>query len=154
MHAAIRAPKEFWLGVIYLTFGAVGLWFGLDYPLGTADRMGPGYLPCLVSALLIVFGVVSLMRAVRLEGDEIGAIAFRPLLCVLGGVFAFAVLVERAGLVLSIFILVLTSAAGSRAFRFEWPAALSLIAFVVFCCLVFVKALGVPLPLLGSWFGQ
>ncbi|MGA0564367.1 tripartite tricarboxylate transporter TctB family protein [Ancylobacter sp. VNQ12] len=154
MHAAIRAPKEFWLGVVYLTFGAVGLWFGLDYPLGTADRMGPGYLPCLVSALLIIFGVVSLMRATRLEGDEIGAIAFRPLLCVLGGVLAFAVLVERVGLVCSIFILVLMSAAGSRAFRFEWRAGLGLVAFVVLCCLVFVKALGVPLPLLGSWLSR
>lgn len=154
MQLAIRAPKEFWLGIVYLTFGTVGLWFGLDYPLGTADRMGPGYLPSLVAALLLVFGAISLTRAVRLEGERVGAIALRPVLCVLGGVFAFAVLAERAGLIVSIFVLVLMSAAASRAFRLSWMPVAGLVAFVAFCCLVFVKALGVPLPLLGSWFGR
>jgi hypothetical protein len=154
MPLAIRAPKEFWLGIVYLTFGAVGLWFGLDYPLGTADRMGPGYLPCLVAALLLIFGVVSLSRAVRIDGEAVGSLAFRPLLCVLGGVFAFAVLAERAGLIVSILVLALISAAGSQAFRLEWKPMAGLVAFVALCCLVFVKALGVPLPLVGSWFGH
>lgn len=154
MPFAIRAPKEFWLGIVYLSFGVVGLWFGLDYPLGTTDRMGPGYLPCLVAVLLLIFGVVSLSRAVRLEGEVVGAIAFRPLLCVLGGVFAFAVLAERAGLIISILVLVLISAAGSQAFRLGWKPVVGLFAFVALCCFVFVKALGVPLPLVGCWFGH
>ena len=153
MHA-IRAPKEFWLGVLYLAFGAGGMWYALDYPLGTADRMGPGYLPCMISGLLLVFGAISLFRAVRLNGEAVGAIAWRPLICVLAGVLAFAILSERAGLIIAILALVLTSAAASTEFRFEWRAALGLLGFIAFCSLVFVTGLGVPLPLLGTWFGH
>jgi hypothetical protein len=49
---------------------------------------------------------------------------------------------------------VLMSAAASSKFRFEWTATAGLIGLIVFCSVVFVKGLGVPMPLLGSWFGQ
>jgi hypothetical protein len=51
-------------------------------------------------------------------------------------------------------VLVLASAAASPEFRFQWSAIIGLIGFIAFCALVFVKGLGVPLPLLGSWFGN
>jgi hypothetical protein len=154
MQHTIPAPKEFWLGIVYLLLGAAGIWYALGYPMGTAARMGPGYLPSLISGLLLVFGAVSLIRSVRLSGEPIGSIAFRPLLCVLGGVLAFGILAERAGLVVAISVLVLASAAASPEFRFQWSAIIGLIGFIAFCALVFVKGLGVPLPLLGSWFGN
>jgi Tripartite tricarboxylate transporter TctB family len=154
MQLTILAPKEFWLGIVYLLLGAAGIWYSFDYPMGTAARMGPGYLPCLISGLLLVFSAASLIRSVRLSGEPTGSIAFRPLLCVLGGVLAFGILAERAGLVAAISALVLTSAAASPEFRFQWSAIIGLIGFIAFCALVFVKWLAVPLPLLGSWFGN
>ena len=153
MPLAIRAPKEFWLGIVYLSFGGVGLWFGLEYPLGTAGRMGPGYMPSAIAAILIVFGMVSLIRAVRIDGELIGCLALRPLLGVICSVLLFAFFVDRIGLIPSIFALVLISASASPAFRFQWPAFAGLVLFVAACCLLFVRGLGVPLPLIGPWFG-
>jgi Tripartite tricarboxylate transporter TctB family len=153
MQHTIPAPKEFWLGLIYLFIGAGGIWHALGYPMGTADRMGPGYLPSVISGLMLLFGAVSLIRAVKLSGEPIGRIDFRALLCVLAGVLAFGILAERAGLVMALAALVLTSAAASPQFGFQWSAILGLIGFIAFCALVFIKGLGVPLPLLGRWFG-
>lgn len=154
MWRAVSAPRELWLGILYLAFGVVGLWFAQDYPFGTAGRMGPGYLPTMVAAVLALFGAASLARAFLLHGERIGAIALRPLLLVLGGVLAFAALAERAGLIIAIAALVLISATASARFRFEWTAALGLVGFIAFCAIIFVQFLGVPLPLLGTWFGR
>jgi len=60
---------------------------------------------------------------------------------------------ERAGLVISILVVALVSAAGSEKFRLDWKALALLLGFVAFCVAVFVKGLGVPLPVLGTWFG-
>ena len=49
--------------------------------------------------------------------------------------------------------LILISAAASIHFKFDWKALGALVVLVVFCALVFVKGLGVPMPLLGTWFG-
>ena len=43
------------------------------------------------------------------------------------------------------------SAAASEHFKFDWKATAGLVALVVFCALVFVKGLGVPMPLVGTW---
>ncbi|GGE49277.1 hypothetical protein GCM10007276_28010 [Agaricicola taiwanensis] len=152
MSPTIRAPKEFWMGLLYLALGGAGILIAQHYPFGTASRMGPGYLPSLVCGLLMLFGVISLVRAVRLTGEPIGEIAFKPLFLVLLSVFAFAALSLRAGLVIAIIALVLISAAGSRYFTFSWKAMAGMLVLVAFCSLIFVRGLGVPLPLIGTWF--
>lgn len=154
MRLAVRAPKEFWLGLIYLVLGVAGLWFARDYPMGSAARMGPGYMPRAVCLLLILFAVISFIRSVQFTGEPVGTLALKPLLFVLGGVVAFAYLAEPLGLVGAMLALVLLSAAGSPEFRLQWGAALGLVGLIAFCSLVFVWGLGVPLPLLGTWFGH
>ena len=45
------------------------------------------------------------------------------------------------------------SAWASRQFR--WPVALALaVGLAAFSALVFVRALGLPLPVVGSWLGR
>ena len=41
----IRAPKDFWSGVMFCGFAAVGILAARGYSLGTAGKMGPGYFP-------------------------------------------------------------------------------------------------------------
>jgi hypothetical protein len=50
-------------------------------------------------------------------------------------------------------VLIIVSAAASQHSRPNVASIGALIGIVVFCVLVFVKGLGVPMPLLGSWFG-
>jgi hypothetical protein len=150
----IRSPQDFGAGLIYVAFGVAAIWIGRNYSFGTAGRMGPGYFPTALAALLIVLGLASLVRSFLVEGGAIGGLAWKPMALVLVATLLFGFLINRAGLIIALLVLVLMSAAASEKFRFDWGATLGLIGLVVFCSLVFVKGLGVPMPLLGSWFGE
>src|SRR4051812_15803810 len=52
----LRAPKDFWSGIMFLAFAAVGLIASRDYSLGTSLRMGPGYFPILLGSVLALLG--------------------------------------------------------------------------------------------------
>jgi hypothetical protein len=153
MATSIKGPKDFWTGVIYVVFGGLGFWIARDYGMGSASRMGPGYFPMVLSTLLFIFGVVSMVRGFLVAGPPFGGFAIKASILVLGAVLLFGFLVIRAGLVVALVALVLMSAAASQHFKFDVKAIAGLIGLVVFCSLVFVKGLGVPMPLIGTWFG-
>jgi hypothetical protein len=73
---------------------------------------------------------------------------------VVGAVAFFAALLPHVGFVIALAILITVSAAASAKFGFEWRGLLGFVALLAFCALVFVLGLGLPLPLLGSWFGS
>ena len=151
MPVLIKSPKEFWAGLIYIGLAAAAIMIGWDYRIGTAGRMGPGYFPLAISGLLLLVGVASLIRAFVLKGDGLGDIAWKPMFFILLACALFGWLLPRAGIVVALLALCLVSAAASREFRFELKATLGLVALVIFCVLVFVKGLGVPLPMWGTW---
>lgn len=148
----IRAEKDFWAGFLYLAIATGFLWLGWDYRMGTSARMGPGYFPMVLGWLLAVFGVVSMGRGLATDGERAGGIGWRPLLAISAAVIAFAALVPTAGLVFALPALVILSAAASRQSVYDLLGLGALVALTVFCIVVFVKGLGVPMPILGSWF--
>jgi hypothetical protein len=151
MTSRVQSPKDFWTGLIYLAVGAGVIFIGRNYSVGSASRMGPGYFPLALAGLLTIFGVVAVVRSFLVPGEAIAPFAWKPLILVLIGTALFGALVGTLGLVAALLALVLTSAAASEKFAFDWRAALSLVALIVFCSLVFVKGLGVPMPLFGPW---
>jgi hypothetical protein len=150
----IRNPKDFWIGVIYIVFGAIAFWITRDYRMGSASQMGPGYFPTVLSSLLIIFGVISVVRSFLRPGEPIGAFGWKGAILVFVGTVLFGYLESRAGMIIALIILVFTSGAASKKFRFGWKTALWVIVLTGFCVLVFVKGLGLPFRLLGSWFGD
>ena len=154
MATLIRNPKDFWTGVLYVAFGGAAFWLAREYGMGTASRMGPGYFPTVLSALLMLFGVISLGRSFIVPGEAIGKLALKSAALIVVATVLFGFLLPRAGLVIALLVLVLVSASASEKFRFDWRAVAGLVLLVAFCALVFVKGLGVPMPLLGSWFGD
>jgi hypothetical protein len=96
--------------------------------------------------------LISVIRAFLLTGEPIGKFAYREIFLVLGATLLFGVLIRTAGLAISVIVLVLVSAYASTKFRWGPSIALA-IGLAVFSVAVFVKALGLPLPILGSWFG-
>ena len=151
MLSKVQNPKDFWTGLIYLAVATAVFIIARNYSTGTASRMGPGYFPLALAGLLTIFGVVAVARSFFVPGEPIGAFAWKPLVLVLVGTALFGALVGTLGLVVALLALVLTSAAASEKFRFDWRAALGLVALIAFCSLVFVKGLGVPMPLFGPW---
>jgi hypothetical protein len=148
----IRSPKDFWSGLIYVAIALFGLVVGREYSMGTPGRMGPAYFPIVIASLLLIFGIVTIARAFLVPGEMVGKIAFKPVLLVVGSVALFGLLVERAGFVIALLLTMLLSASASREFRVDWKATVGLAAFITVAALLFVKALGVPMPLLGIWF--
>jgi hypothetical protein len=149
----IRNPRDFWAGAIYLALAIAAIWIGRDYQLGTSERMGPGYFPTALGAILAVFGVVSMGRSFIRSGEAVAAIAWRPLVLVLGSTVLFGLLLPRAGVLIALPCLIVVSALASRNSRLDAASIAALVGLVAFCVVVFVKGLGVPMPLLGSWFG-
>ncbi len=120
--AAIRHPKDFAAGLMFIGFGVADLYLAASYPLGTAARMGPGYFPRILGILLVVFGAILALRALRLDGPPIRFGSFVPPAIVLGSVVLFGIIVPHLGLVVSTLVLIMTSSFASSEFR--WKEAL------------------------------
>lgn len=148
----IRAEKDFWAGTLYVLLAAAFLWFGRDFRFGTASRMGPGYFPIVLGWILLGFGVISVGRSFVTPGESVGDIAWGKLAIITAGVIAFGVLIQAAGLAFALPAMVVISALASSRSVYDLKSLLVLLALAVFCILVFIKGLGVPMPILGFWF--
>ena len=153
MSSFIRSPKDFCAALIYLTIGLGAIYMGGDLPMGTALKMGPAYFPTVLGILLSLIGFISLVRSFVQKGDPIPAFAWKPLLLITGATVVFALLVRGAGLLIALPLFMIMTAFASVKFRWGPTLALAAVATVA-CALVFVKALGVPLPLIGRWFSS
>ncbi|MPZ76392.1 MAG: hypothetical protein GEU77_07690 [Deltaproteobacteria bacterium] len=71
---------------------------------------------------------------------------------ILGSVLLFGFIVRGAGLAVAVPLLVIISACASIHFRWGIDDRVGR-GSAVFCILVFVTGLGVPLPILGPWLG-
>jgi hypothetical protein len=149
----IHNPKDFWSGVIFMAFGGAAVFIARDYPFGTTFKMGPGYFPTVLGALLALVGLLAVLRGLVRPGTAVGRFAWRELALVLAATVLFGLLFRGAGLVVAVMLLVAVSAYASRHFRWGPTVAIG-VGMAVFCVLVFVKALGLPIPVFGPWFGQ
>ncbi|MCI5075077.1 tripartite tricarboxylate transporter TctB family protein [Oricola sp.] len=132
--------------VAALVVGAIGLaivWIGSDYAVGTPRRIGPGFFPLAIGALLLMLSVGLVFEALRAERRSIEFQA-RPFLLVMAALASFAVFMERIGLVPATICLVVLSALAETPFR---PLRTLLLALAVSAMgvLIFVYALGLPL---------
>ena len=148
----IRSAKDFWTGLLYIVFGSSAVLIARDYSMGTAIKMGPAYFPTILGGLLLVIGVISMIRSFVVPGPPIGAFAFKQLVLVTVSVVFFGFVMRGLGLAIALPLLIIASAYGST--RFRWRATLLIAAgLTIFCVFVFLKGLGIPLPILGPWLG-
>lgn len=153
MPSFIRHPKDFWTGIIFLFFGLAAIIIGLDYPMGSAGRMGPAYFPTVLGGMLSLVGLVGVIRSFLRKGEPVGKFHVKEIVLILSAVVLFGFLMRSAGLVPAALVLVLLSAYASP--KFTWGASLLLAGgLAVFAVVVFVKLLGLPMPILGPWFGS
>jgi hypothetical protein len=145
----IRAPKDFWSGVMFCGFAAVAIFSARGTALGTAGKMGPGYFPLLLAGLLAALGATLIARSVVLSGESVARFHVLPLAVIAAAVCLFGVLIEPLGLVVSLAALTLMSAWAGAQFRLAETLALAA-ALIVFSVGVFVYALGLPLNIWPS----
>src|SRR4029453_1650706 len=107
----IRAPKDFWSGVMFCGFAAVGILAARGYSLGSVGKMGPGYFPLLLGGVLAGLGGILIARSIAVDGEPLARFRLPPLAVVVVAVCLFGVMIEPLGLVLSLAVLTLLSAA-------------------------------------------
>jgi hypothetical protein len=143
---SIRAPKDFWSGVMFIAFAAVALFAARNYSLGTAVRMGPGYFPMLLGAGLAGIGAILVVRSFIVNGEPIMPVHIVPLAGIVLAVALFGALLQRLGLVVTLAIVIAISALAGRQTRFVEIVALAVV-LAAFSVAVFVYGLRLPLPI-------
>jgi hypothetical protein len=152
VHVRIRHPKDFWSGVIFLVVGLASVLLIRHLPMGTTMKMGPAYFPTMLGGLGILIGLITMGRALVRPGPPVGALALGKVAFVVGANTLFGLLLRPLGLAGALLVLVVLSACASA--RFRWPVALTLAGGLALgSSLVFVRLLGLPIPILGTWFG-
>ena len=139
------------------TLLAVGLGFGISsvftMDVGSALRMGPGYFPLILSIVITVIGAVIGVKALR------DTEAFRPQIAPLRALAAlivapilFGLTVRGFGFIPAVALTTLSAASAAKGQKPLIVIAITL-GITVFCLGVFYYGLGLPVRLIGPWFG-
>lgn len=147
MKHLIKQPRDFWAGVMFTAVGAGFAGIAMTYKIGTAARMGPGFFPVVLGAMLIILGVAILLGSLKgREGEAVSKFHWGPIFWVLGSIVMFGVLLKILGMLLAGFLQVLIASYGGPEFKLRTTIILGL-CLVVFCALVFVVGLKLPIPM-------
>ncbi len=139
--------KDVLAGLFFIGIALCYVFFGRELEIGTATNMGPAYFPYVVSGLLGVLGLIVILTSLRKRGGiSLPAIAWRPLIIILGAPVIFAVLIEGFGFVPALFTAIFFSTFAARPWHL-WKSVCLSAAIVFFCGLVFIAAFGVPIPI-------
>lgn len=145
-----RNNKDLWAGLMLAGTGAASLLMAREYPLGTALRMGPGYFPRVLGALLILFGLYVTLTGLRRHETIQGGWSLRALILLPLSMAGFGVLVEYAGFIPAMVALVFGSAAAGREFKLVEVVLLTGL-LTALSVAVFIWALGLPYPLIKGF---
>ena len=151
MPSFIRSQKDFVSGLLFLLIGLAAMAIASDYPMGKAVRMGPGYYPMVLGGLLSIVGLACMLKALATAGPALERVHLKPVLLVTVSVVLFGVLLRHAGMVAALAVSIYLSSFASSRFTFK-AATITFVLLSVFCWGVFIKALSLPIPLVGPWF--
>ena len=153
----IGNQTDFWGGLMFAVVGfafaiiAYGFKIGETvllpgYSMGTPARMGPAFFPFWLGAILTVLGLAIALTSLKGGPKPLEKFHYAAVGWVLGAVCVFGFLMKPIGMPLAGVVLVIISSFGSHDFKWKHAIFLS-IGLVVFCTLVFVYGLKLPIPL-------
>jgi len=152
----IQSQRDFAAGALFCAFGVAFAWGAATYSVGSGARMGPGYFPLIVGLLIALLGAVITARSLIVhteDGDPIGAIAWRPLLFIIGANLLFGVLLgglpalglPPMGLIVAVYALTLVSSLAGDQFNLKSVLILATV-LAVGSYVAFVWALNLQFP--------
>lgn len=151
----IKSQKDFFAGLMFVIVGAAFAMGAYSYSMGDGGRMGPGYFPRLLGILLAVLGSFVLFKSLTVataDGEKVGSIAWKPLLCIIGANLIFGVCIgglpsikfPALGLIVGIYALTFIASIAAEQYKVKevfflatFLAVLSYLAFIVLLKLQF-----------------
>ncbi len=153
------ARKNVLAGLMFIGIAAFALWLSRNYPIGTALRMGTGYVPRLLCWILLGLGAVIFLQGLREATTERARLAggasawlaaWRPVVFVTLSLVLFGLSIERLGLVVSIFLLIGVGGLAARDLRPLETLAAALV-LIALSWAIFILGLGLTIPVWPEW---
>lgn len=145
-------PKDLLFGVLFVGFAIIfAIYSYATLPIGTPARMGPGFFPLVLAAILAIFGLIVGIRAFGRSATPLTLVTPRAFVLVILAPIVFGLTVRTLGFAIGIALITGMSAFASRHMTVSLSIKIA-IGFSVFCVLVFHYALNMPIPVLGSMF--
>jgi putative tricarboxylic transport membrane protein len=158
------ASKDFLAGLMFVVFGGAGVLLGTDYRMGTAARMGPGYMPRMLCWALVALGAIVMINGI-LRHEPIEKGRWRPLVFITLAILLFAFLVDGAtmqvplvgwtlvfpklGLLIAGALLIIVGSYGGSEFK-PTEVVIATVVLLAASWGIFIRALGLPIaPLPG-----
>jgi hypothetical protein len=150
MKVELRNNKDFLAGLLLIAVGGGGFYMALDYPFGSALRMGPGYFPRVLAGILIAFGVFVMIRGILAAERVKGRWGWKPLAFITVALVAFGWIMDKYGFIPALVVLFIISTLGGHEFKWKEVAVLTVV-MIAFAVAVFIYGLGLPYQL---WWGS
>jgi len=142
----IKSTQDLATGILFIGVGLAALWIGADYPVGTAQRPGTGVLPRILAWCLIGTGALLWLKAVLVAGPGLTRWAWRPVIMISLATVAFALLVDRFGLVVAMLVSMTLAALGTPQTRWL-EYAVFMVLMVAIGVGMFIYGLRMPIPI-------
>jgi hypothetical protein len=144
----VLARADVLSGLLFIAIATFGLWISRDYPVGTSLRMGTGYVPRLLCWVLLGLGAIVMVQGLRQPAPSLRptALAWRAVLSVTIAIGAFALSLEKLGLVVAIVLLVGIGSLATRALR-PLETAIAAVVLIVLSWGIFIAGLGLAIPM-------
>lgn len=149
MKSDLRNNKDFLAGLLFILIGCLAIAVARNYPFGTTMRMGSGYFPTVLGAILILLGGWVAARGLRSGVQLEGQWGWRPLGLVALSIVLFGLIMPRFGLIPALVALVFVSALAGREFRFKEVLVLTVIVSAI-AAILLLYVLKMPYPLVGE----
>jgi putative tricarboxylic transport membrane protein len=131
---------------LFVVVGVAFVVLAQNYRFGSAARMGPGYFPTMLGALMALLGLTLVVPAFAHDGEGMQRFHLRPFLFVLLAIAAFGLALPYLGLAAAIAALVVVASFAEPDLKPLETAAVG-VFLVVFSILIFVTLLGLPIRL-------
>jgi len=143
MKIELRNNLDFLAGLLMIVIGAAAFYMALDYPFGSALRMGPGYFPRVLAGIFMTFGLYVMIRGIR-RGEKVqGVWGWKALALITVSLWVFGWLMDRIGMIPSLVVMFFLSALAGHEFRIKEVVILATV-MIAFAWAVFIYGLGLP----------
>jgi len=141
--------KDLLAGLMFIAIGAI-FWSGAsNYQMGTAARMGPGWFPSVLGAIMTCLGV--LIAGIGLKNQAAWAKTgigwtWKPVIILTVAVVLFGFALPTLGMVVAIILLTVLSGVAAHDREYKSLAMITVI-MCIFCAAVFVWGLKLQMKL-------
>jgi putative tricarboxylic transport membrane protein len=142
----IRAPREFWGGMVMVAIALIAFYASRDLSGMEGFQFGAGTAPRIAASLLALIGLWVAVSGLLADGPTIERYAIRGPLLVVVSILGFAVMIRSFGLVVTTYLTFMIAIFGSREMRLI-ESLIAAAAMTAFCVLIFHYLLELPFDL-------